>query len=132
MAIETPNAEADLKVTARIDRPSDGLPPGSPFPDLKAARRFAGPLPYTFDYEPETHSIVRIEGRRVDWDPMPVSVDVDSVTFFDREPFQGVKPLLANAFTVRDISYRWGRGVRAPLEKGTSFEVASREPRPYN
>ena len=113
--IETSGSEADLSVVARIDRAAEGLPAGSPFPDLKAARKFAGPLPFTFDYEPETESIIRIEGRRVDWDPMPVAVDVERVTFFDREPFRSVKPVLANAFTVCDVSYQWGRGVREPL-----------------
>ena len=52
---------------------------------------------------------------------MPVSVDVDVVTFFDREPFRGVKPLLANAFTVEHISYRWGRGIRESLESSVEF-----------
>ena len=54
------------------------LPEGSPFPDLKEARKFAGPLPFTFDYEEETHSIVRIQGVRQRWNPEPVAVEVDA------------------------------------------------------
>lgn len=118
VAIDTPGAEADLRVTARVDEPARSLPAGSPFADLKTARRYAGPLPYTFDYEPETHSIIRIEGRRSAWDPMPVAAMVEQATFFDREPFRRVRPVLANAFTVRDVPYEWGRGVREPLNGG--------------
>ena len=57
------------------------LPESSPFPDLKTARRFAGPLPFTFDYEPQTHSIVKIEGVHENWDPQPVAVEVSKATF---------------------------------------------------
>ena len=61
--LKTPNGEGDLQVKADLrDRPAP-LPPGSPFQDLVEARRFAGPLPFTFDYEVETHSIVVIEGE---------------------------------------------------------------------
>ena len=63
------------------------LPVGSPFPDVRTARRFAGPLPFTFDYEPETHSIVRIQGVRKQWDPIPVHVNVLQNSFLQREPF---------------------------------------------
>ena len=41
----------------------------SPFANLEDARRFAGPLPYTFDYEPETNSIVMIKATRTRWEP---------------------------------------------------------------
>jgi len=72
-------------------------------------------LPYTFDYEPQTHSIIAIRGVRENWSPVPVSVDVRRISFFDRPPFRGVTPVLAAAFCVRDIDYRWERGVRYPL-----------------
>jgi hypothetical protein len=61
--IRTPRREADLDVVARIGHTPAELPAGSPFTDQKDARRFAGPLPYTFDYEPQTHSIVRIRAQ---------------------------------------------------------------------
>lgn len=47
--IRTPRAEADLDVTAHISGEPAPLPAGSPFRSLAEARRFAGPLPYTFD-----------------------------------------------------------------------------------
>src|SRR6266540_3906998 len=60
--VRTPSAEADLEVSADLHAHPDAQPAGSPFRDLREARMFAGPLPFTFDYEPETHSIVVIEG----------------------------------------------------------------------
>jgi hypothetical protein len=113
--ITTPNAEADVHCIARIGAPVEGLPEGSPFSDLHQARLFAGPLPFTFDYEPQTHSIVMIEGVREKWAPKPVGVEIFQATFFDREPFRKARPILANAFHVNNIAYSWRRGVREQL-----------------
>jgi hypothetical protein len=90
------------------------LPPSSPFRSDRDARRFAGPLPWTFDHEPTTDSIVMIHGRRSTWRPTPVEVDVKACTFFDHEPFADSTPVLANAFHVHDVDYSWDRGVRQP------------------
>lgn len=114
--IRTPRQEADLRVIAHIGDNPAPLPEGSPFCSIRDARRFAGPLPYTFDYEAETHSIIRIQGTRRDWNPMPVRVEVLQNTFLLQEPFCQATPILANAFHVHDIPYRWERGVRTPLE----------------
>jgi hypothetical protein len=112
ITIRTPDAEADLDVTAELcDYPAP-LPEGSPFTTLAEARRFAGPLPYTFDYEAPTHSIIGIHALRQKWNPVPVSVSVRSNSFFQREPFRRTKPILANAFYVHDVPYQWQRGVR--------------------
>jgi hypothetical protein len=59
---------------------------------------------------------VVIEGVRQDWDPQPVRVEVRQNTFLERPPFAG-KAVLANAFHVRAIPYRWKRGVREPLAR---------------
>jgi hypothetical protein len=116
--ITTPNAEADVRCIARIGTPAERLPEGSPFSDLHQARLFAGPLPFTFDYEPQTHSIVMIEGVREKWTPTPVGVEISQATFFDREPFRQARPILANAFHVNNIGYSWRRGVREQLTQG--------------
>jgi hypothetical protein len=113
--IQTPDAEADLHVRACLTVRPIAPPSGSPFSDLREARLFAGPLPFTFDYESETHSIVMIEGVRRDWKPTPVKVDVLKQTFFNHAPFQGTEPILANAFHVRGIPYMWKRGVTEKL-----------------
>ena len=103
--------EADLCVTADLGNGAAALPDGSPFANWHDARLFAGPLPFTFDYEAETHSLVLIEGIRQDWHPNPVAVTVERCSFFNSSSFQGVRPVLANAFHVADIDYRWNRGV---------------------
>jgi hypothetical protein len=115
--IRTPRREADLDVIARIGATPTALPAGSPFANQKDARRFAGPLPYTFDYEPQTHSIVRIRGVRSQWNPQPVEVEVAQASFLRREPFRQAQPVLASAFYLSNVPYRWERGVRIPLEQ---------------
>jgi len=110
--IRTPNGEADLEVKARLSEEPAPLPAGSPFSDMKEARRFAGPLPYTFDYEEETNSIIGIHALRQVWDPKPVTVEVLKNTFLSREPFCNAAPILANAFHVQDVPYQWQRGKR--------------------
>jgi hypothetical protein len=94
---------ADLK-----GRPAP-LPPGSPFASLAEARRFAGPLPYTFHHEPKTGLLLSVRGVRSAWNPEPVSVEVHELAFFTAERF-GVEPTLANAFYVGGLDYRWERG----------------------
>jgi hypothetical protein len=113
--ISTPGREADLLVRADLINEPASPPPGSPFPNLEIARRFAGPLPFTFDYEAETRSIIRIQGVRRAWSPMPTHVEVLLNTFIEREPFKGVQPVLASAFHLADVPYFWKRGVREKL-----------------
>ena len=111
----TQDGTADLRIRAELSRQPASLPAGSPFPDFRAARRFAGPLPFTFDYEPETHSIIRIQGVRKQWNPTPVHVDVFQNSFLQREPFASVPPILASAFQLAHVDYVWKRGVREAL-----------------
>lgn len=85
------------------------LPEGSPFPDWRTARRFAGPMPFTFSPEADG-SFVVIEGSRADWTPRPVALKKWQVALFDEPPLKGVTPFPANAFAVNDIDYRWQRG----------------------
>lgn len=115
--ISTPDAEADVQLVAFLDESAEAPAPGSPFPSLHQARRFAGPLPFTFDYEKETHSIIVIEGVRKHWRPCPVRVDVGRMTFLERLPFSHHRATLANAFYVRGIPYEWRRGIRYVLSK---------------
>ena len=116
IAMKTPHAEADLHVIADLASRPAALPAGSPFPSIQVARRFAGPLPFTFSYEGETHSIVRIEGVRQNWKPMPIQVEVRQATFLYQMPFaQMPEARFASAFYVEQIPYRWKRGVRESL-----------------
>jgi hypothetical protein len=111
----SPRGDADLQVEADLATKPGSPPPGSPFPDLREARKFAGPLPFTFDYEEETRSIIRVEGVRQEWNPHPVSVKVHRNTFLERETFRTAGPILANAFYLENVPYSWKPGVREPL-----------------
>lgn len=113
--IRTTRGEADLSLIADLASRPARLPPGSPFRSERDARRYAGPLPYTFDYESQTHSIIRIGATREYWEPQPIGVEVRTCTFFDQLPFAGTTPVLANAFHVANVPYTWKRGVRERL-----------------
>lgn len=115
--ITTPAADADLHVVARLASRPAALPASSPFRSDRDARRFAGPLPWTFDYEPQTRSIVMIRGRRSRWQPRQVAVEVSTCGFLDQAPFDGAEPRLASAFHVADLDYSWDCGVRVPLRQ---------------
>jgi hypothetical protein len=108
--IRTPRGEADLHVGVDLSSHPDAPPERSPFENLREMRKYAGPLPYTFDYERETGSVVVIRGVRSAWDPRPVSVDVHEAAFFGGPRFGGAVPVLANAFHVGGVDYRWERG----------------------
>lgn len=110
--VRTQRSEADLEVFARLSGSPQPLPSGSPFGTLAEARRFAGPLPYTFDYEKETQSIIGICAMRQSWNPQPVEIDVRENTFLNHEPFCRTQPILANALHVRDVPSQWQRGSR--------------------
>lgn len=115
--ITTPRGDADLSVRAHLVGPQGCLPTGSPFSNATDARYYAGPLPFTFDHEPQSNSIIVIEGVRQAWDPRLVSVDVRRCTFFDRPPFDKTKPVLSSAFYMSNVPYLWKRGVCQQVTK---------------
>jgi len=103
------NGTPTLDLTFESRPESAALPAGSPFPDWHAARLFAGPMPFTFSPERDGTFVV-IEGSRQDWVPRPVVVKRWRVGLFDEPPLLGATPILANAFAVENISYRWEKG----------------------
>jgi hypothetical protein len=113
--VRTPQAQADLDVLAFTANGPAPLPAGSVFANQADARRFAGPLPYTFDYEPETRSIISIRALRGQWSPLPVAVEIGENTFLRQPPFCRAAPILSNAFYVSQVPYQWQRGTRIPL-----------------
>lgn len=113
--VNTADGRADLHVEADLSKGPAALPAGSPFRDFREARKFAGPMPFTFDYEAQTHSIIRVQGIRQDWNPRPVRVTVHRNTFLEQEAFRGAGALLANAFFLEDVPYSWRSGVRERL-----------------
>jgi uncharacterized membrane protein YphA (DoxX/SURF4 family) len=111
--VTTADHGGDVRLT--VDPSNPALPTHSPFASIREARRFAGPLPFTFDFEPETRGIIAIQATRANWHPEPVSVHVERLSFFDQPAFRGCTPVLAAAFQVSGIDYRWERGVRHAL-----------------
>lgn len=113
VTVRSADGHGDLAITARTQ--VHALPPGTPFASVREALRFAGPLPFTFDYEQDTHAIIAIQASRARWRPQPVAVDVQRISFFDQPVFRGCVPVLAAAFHVSNIDYRWQPGVRHAL-----------------
>jgi uncharacterized protein YqjF (DUF2071 family) len=104
-----PNGKVTLDLRFDDAKLDAALPEGSPFPDWRTARQFAGPMPFTFS--PQTNdSFVVVEGSRETWKPRPVDVLNWQVSLFDETPLSDVKPILANAFAVENVDYRWERG----------------------
>ncbi|MCB2379025.1 DUF2071 domain-containing protein [Hymenobacter sp. BT635] len=101
--------KAALNIQVKLlpaDEPA--LPDGSPFGSWQQARRFAGPLPFTFSYAPATRQVVIVEGVREDWQPRPVRVHSAEVGFLRGLGFRECR--LASAFTMTDIPYSWKKG----------------------
>jgi len=84
------------------------LPEHSPFSNWKEARRFAGPLPFTFTYQPKTKTVLIIEGVRENWQPQPLKVLRYNISFLDSLNIKNLQ--LANAFVVRQVPYYWKKG----------------------
>ena len=108
--IRTPRREADLRVEAELTSRPAPLPDGSPFRCMEDALQFAGPLPFTFDYDAELGKMLVVKGIRKFWRPEPVRVQVHEVTFLAKRPFAEANPRLANAFYLENVPYAWMPG----------------------
>lgn len=62
--------------------------------------------------------MIVVKATRTQWEPVPVAVDVPTLTFFDHEPFAAAEPVLASAFHVGDLDYGWERGYRRAPDGG--------------
>jgi hypothetical protein len=95
-------------VISESDEKPVSLPERSPFADWKEARRFAGPLPFTFTYTAAENKVLIIEGVRKNWNPKPVKVISHRFGFLIDLKLQNIK--LANAFVIENIPYYWKKG----------------------
>lgn len=84
------------------------LPVQSPFENWKSARRFSGPMPYTFSYDRNEDSILIIKGVRQNWTPDPIEVERYSMQYLDDLNINGL--VLANAFEINAVPYKWEKG----------------------
>ena len=106
--VKSGDGRSDLRVVA--DLAGEELPPGSPFTNWREARKWAGPLPFTFSYEAATGKMVVVEGARQDWQPRPVTILKEEASFFGHGAFAQTLPRLANAFYLENVPYHWKRG----------------------
>ena len=97
-----------MDITVDAGDAAAALPEGSPFSNWKEARRFAGPLPFTFTCNEQSNEVLIIEGVRENWTPVPVSVLHSEVGFLYHPALRGGR--LANAFIIRQIPYYWKKG----------------------
>lgn len=102
------SVQSSLNIEADTGKEEAPLPPQSPFRDWKEARRFAGPLPFTFTYNEAKKEMLLIEGVREAWKPKPVTVLKDNVGFI--ASLKLPEAILANAFLIENIPYCWKKG----------------------
>ncbi len=106
--VEIRSTRSGFKFRADISNKNVVVPEHSPFSDWKEARRFAGPLPFTFTYQPQKKEVQIIEGVRQNWKPKPVAILDYQVSFLDTLNLKS--PVLANAFIIENIPYYWKKG----------------------
>jgi hypothetical protein len=105
---EISSIKSNFKLKLDKSEEDISLPENSPFADWKEARRYAGPLPFTFTYNKETKEVLIIEGVRQNWTPNPVRVMDYNFEFLRTLKLQNT--VLANAFVIRNIPYQWKKG----------------------
>ena len=105
---EITSTRSNFKLTIDTTGEKVSLPGDSPFADWKEARRFAGPLPFTFSYDPATKEVLIIEGVRENWIPKPIEITKQHSGFVNQFNFSSA--VLANAFIINDIPYYWKKG----------------------
>ncbi len=97
-----------LKIEIDLTDDASSPPEGSPFTSWEQARKFSGPLPFTFTYEAARRRVIIVEGVRSHWKPRPVRVTSHRIPFLWELGLQDA--VLANAFVVRNIPYYWKAG----------------------
>ncbi len=105
---EIESTKSNFKIKIDKTTVEISLPKNSPFTNWKEARRFAGPLPFTFTYNAATKEVLIIEGVRQNWAPSPVKVIDYNFDFLNS--LQLINPILANAFVIKNIPYHWKKG----------------------
>ena len=100
--------KSDFQVQIDQNASEMTIPPNSPFTDWKDARKFAGPLPFTFTYDAQRDEVLIIEGVRQNWKPEPIEVQQFHFGFLNSLNLKEV--VLASAFEIRNIPYFWKKG----------------------
>lgn len=100
--------KSNFKLTIDKTEEDAKLPEHSPFSDWAEARRFAGPLPFTFTYNKIKKEVLVIEGVRENWKPKPLKIIDYNFEFLNQLNLKNV--VLANAFIIENIPYWWKKG----------------------
>jgi hypothetical protein len=106
-----------LDVRVRVHEQDPALPDGSPFDNWEQARRFEGPLPYTFSPDPDGKEMVIVKGVCSNWHSRPLEVARSEVGFLEHRGLAGAR--LANAFLATNTPYRWEKGRIDRIPAGT-------------
>jgi uncharacterized protein YqjF (DUF2071 family) len=106
--LEVTSLQSDFAFSANTIEQEPSLPEHSPFKDWKEARRFAGPLPFTFYFDSKSKKVLIIEGVRENWKPQPIKIIDYKISFISSLGFREVH--LANAFIIKNILYHWKKG----------------------
>lgn len=106
--LDIKSKRSNFSMQLEIGNEETQLPENSPFSDWKEARRFAGPLPFTFTYNPGTKEVLIIEGVRENWTPKPMNVINYHFPFL--KSLTDSEGRLANAFIINNIPYYWKKG----------------------
>lgn len=104
--INSKHSKLNIKLNSNESEVS--LPTNSPFRTWKEARRFAGPLPFTFSFNKKTKEVLIIEGIRQNWKPTPIKIEDYSIEFLNNLNLKNL--VLANAFVIKNIPYQWKKG----------------------
>lgn len=107
--------KSGINIKAEVLDGYESLPAESPFKDIKEARRFSGPLPFTFSYLKDSNEMLIVEGVRSNWKPKPVKIIESEIKFINS--IDSGKGKLANAFLVKDTPYYWKKGIKDKILK---------------
>jgi hypothetical protein len=110
---EISSLQSAFKCSYETNALAVSLPEYSPFDNWQDARKFSGPLPFTFTWNKEQQEVLVVEGIRQSWNPVPIKVVAYQFPFLNELGLQNA--VLANAFIVNNIPYHWKKGKREKL-----------------
>ena len=111
--ISTITNNQKLSVTLDHSPENHPLPSGSPFSTWRQARRFAGPMPFTFSADSQRRTVCTVEGVRTEWKPRPVSIQNLEIPWLKTLTPAPLTP--ASAFAVQQTDYLWKKGKVTPF-----------------
>tara|TARA_B100000780_G_scaffold276825_1_gene246187 strand:- start:1084 stop:1818 length:735 start_codon:yes stop_codon:yes gene_type:complete len=100
--------KSKFSITINDGADEPDLPVGSPFETWKEAKKFSGPLPFTYTYNEKDKSVLIIEGVRKNWKPIPLEIADYEFSFLS--DLNITNAVLANAFEVKEVPYYWKKG----------------------